>query len=216
VRNGDGGDVRVLVADDQSATRAGVRLALDRTGFAVCAEAEDAEGAIAAAVRERPQICLIGAHMPGSGIAATAAITTKVPETAVIVLANAPREDEFLAALRSGALGYLVKDTNPERLPHVLGGVLRGEAAIPRTLVARLVDEFRGDASRVAAADHRSVGLTTRERDVLDLLLGGGRTKDIANRLFISRETVRTHIAAIMRKFGVATRDELVELIRRR
>jgi DNA-binding NarL/FixJ family response regulator len=210
VRNGDEGDVRVLVADDQSATRAGVRLALERSGFSVCAEVADAQGAIDAAVRERPQICLIDSRVPGSGIAATAAITAKVPETSVIVLSGAPRHEEFLDALRSGALGYLVKDTNPERLPFVLSGVLKGEAAIPRTLVARLVDEFRA-TKRVQVRDQPGVGLTGRERDVLDLLLTGERTKEIGARLFISRETVRTHIASILRKFGASTRAELLE-----
>ncbi len=216
MRNGDGGEVRVLVADDQSATRAGVRLALERSGFSVCAEATDAQSAIDAALRERPQICLIDARVPGSGIAATAAITAKVPETSVIVLSGAPRHDEFLDALRSGAHGYLVKDTNPDRLPAVLAGVLRGEAAIPRTLVARLVDEFRRDPNRVGVVDHASVDLTGRERGVLELLLEGQRTKDIANRLFISRETVRTHIASILRKFDVSNREELFALLRRR
>jgi DNA-binding NarL/FixJ family response regulator len=216
MRNGDEGDVRVLVVDDQLATRAGVKLALERRGFSVCAEASDAEGAIAAAVRERPHICLIDARVPGSGIAATAAITSKVPETAVIVLSGEPQDAEFLDALRSGALGYLVKDTNPDRLPAVLDGVLRGEAAIPRALVARLVDEFRGGAKRVNVIDQRSVELTSRERGVLDLLLDDLRTKDIASRLFISRETVRTHIASILRKFGVSTREELFMLLRRR
>lgn len=209
--------LRVLVAGAHAADRKGIRLALEQAGFAVCAEVADADAAVAAAVGELPDVCLVDADLPGSGIAATTRITAKVPETAVVVLAGTPRDADLLDSLRAGAAGYLSKDTSPERLPNILRGVLRGEAALSRRLVARLIDEFRerGDRRRLTVAGGRSVELTGRESEVLDLLLEGLSTVEIARRLFISPGTVRTHVAAVLRKLSVPDRDTAIRLLAR-
>ena len=110
----------VLIADDHPATRAGVRLALERGGFVVCAEVPDGPSAIEAALRERPDVCLLDINMPGNGIEATKAIVRQLPETAVVMLTVSRSDADLFDALRAGASGYLLKDTDPARLPHAL------------------------------------------------------------------------------------------------
>jgi len=215
-RTQDAGIIRVLVADDHPPTRAGVRIALERRGLYVCAEAADAETAVAAAFREHPDVCLLDLRIPGGGIAATAAITAKLPDTAVVVLADEPGDGDLFDALRAGAAGFLLKDTNPSRLADVLRGVLRGEAALPRRLVSRLMEEFRERGSRqsLEIPGGRAVELTGREWEVLELMRRGLATQEIAQRLFISPGTVRTHVAAILRKLRVPDREAALRLLR--
>jgi DNA-binding NarL/FixJ family response regulator len=205
---------RVLIADDQPTMRASVRRVLERDGFTVCGEASDAEAAVEVALRERPDICLMSVLMPGSGIRATRRIATALPETAVVVLTASERRDHLVDAIRAGAVGYLLKGMDPKQLPSVLRGVLAGEAAIPRTLVARLVGEMQAHGRRrVIAGERGSVDLTGREWEVLELLCEGLGTGEIAERLFVSPVTVRRHISAIRRKLGVDNREAAIALV---
>jgi DNA-binding NarL/FixJ family response regulator len=207
---------RVLVGDSHAPTRAGLRLALERGGLSVCAEVDEADAAVEAAERERPQICLLDVRMFGGGIAAAARITAKLPEAAVVMLAAAEDELELFDALRAGASGYLLKDTDPDRVPAILCGVLRGEAALSRRLAARVIAEFRARGQRhLAIADAAGVTLTGREGEVLDLMLQGLETGDIAQRLYIAPGTVRTHVAAVLRKLHVSDREAALRLLRR-
>jgi DNA-binding NarL/FixJ family response regulator len=206
--------IRVLIADDHPATRAGVRAALESSGFTVCAEVADGPAAVEAAVREQPDICLLDIHMPGSGITAAAEISAQVPETAIIMLTVSQADEDLFAALRAGASGYLLKDTNPTRLPHALEGVLRGESALPRVLVSRLIEEFRGREHRrtIPLLTHKNAKLTSREWEVLELLREGLSTAEIADRLYVTRVTVRSHVAAILRKLDVSDRVAALKL----
>src|SRR5206468_11204872 len=195
---------RVLLADD-APTRAGLRIVLEDNGFRVCAEAEIAAEAVESALRHRPHLSLLAVELPGGGIGAAAEISKRLPETAIVVLTASDNDDDLLDAVRAGAIGYLCKDIDPARVPRALRAVLRGEAAISRTLVTRLLDEIRRDERhrRVSLADERGVTLTRREWEVLDLVRDGLTTGEIAERLFVTPETVRTHIAAARRKPGV-------------
>ena len=207
---------RILLADDHAPTREDIRRTLESDGrFEVCAVAADAAEAVDAAARERPDLCVLDIRMPGSGIAAAWEITARLPTTKVVMLTVSRDDDDLLAALRAGASGYLLKDTDPNRLPHALEDVLAGEAAIPRTLVAKLVREFRdrGPRRRAVLAGEP---LTSREWEVLELLRDALSTAEIAERLVLTQATVRSHVAAILRKLRVPDRAALVKLFERR
>ena len=206
---------RVLIADDHPPTRAGVRAALERDGFVVCAEVSTAQEAVAEALRTVPEICLLDIHMPGSGIAAAATIAEALPRTDVVMLTVSDGDDDLFDALQAGAAGYLLKDTNPARLGPALRGLLNGEALLPRPLVAKLIAEFRDQSARrrLPIFGTRGAQLTRREWQVLEFLRDGLTTREIAARLFVSRSTVRTHIAAILRKMDAPTREAALELL---
>ncbi len=209
------GQLRVLVADDHAPTRAGVRLALEGQGFVICAEASDATGAITAAEDERPDICLLDIRMPGSGIAAAAEISSRLPDSVIVMLTVSRDDSDLYDALRAGAAGYLLKDIDPGRLPHALRGVAAGETALPRELVGKLVGEFDARARRrgILRGRKRPAELTEREWDVLDLLHAGYATGEIAERLGIAPVTVRRHVSQIMRKLRVTNRKDALRLL---
>ena len=208
---------RGLIADDHPPTRAGVKAALENDGFVVCAQAADARAAIEAARSERPDVCLLDIHMPGDGIHAAETISRELPDAAVVMLTVSRTDSDLFNALRAGASGYLLKDIDPVRLPLALRGVLEGEAALPRRLVALLIEEFRERKRRrrIPLVGRRGVELTDREWEVLELMKQGLTTEEIAGRLFISPVTVRTHVSAILKKLHVTTREAALELLER-
>jgi DNA-binding NarL/FixJ family response regulator len=207
--------MRVVIADDHPMTRVGVRIALERDGFEICAEADDAATAVEAAQRERPDICLLDIQMPGSGIHAAEEIARKVPDAAIVMLTVSRSDRDLFDALRVGASGYLLKDTDPERLPLALRGVLDGEAALPRHLVSLVIEEFRERGRRRPLLKKRGVVLTDREWEVLELMSQGLTTFEIADRLFIEPVTVRAHVSAILKKLQVSSRKAALELLAR-
>jgi DNA-binding NarL/FixJ family response regulator len=204
----------VVVADDHPPTRLGVRMALMRGGFDVVGEAADCDGAVGAVLRERPDVCLLDVNMPGGGIAAASQVADMAPSTSVVMLTVSNSTDDVLAALRAGAVGYLPKDTSPDRLPAALCGVLKGEAALPRALVGVVLHRFRDYTA--AVADPVRVGeveLTARESEILRMLRQGLRTAEIGDILSLSPVTVRRHISAGVAKLGVADRDAAIRAI---
>ena len=211
----DAPPLRAIVADDHAPTRAGVAMALESDGFTVLAQVDNAPAAVAAAKEHRPDVALLDIHMPGNGISAAAAISSALPDTAIVMLTVSRADADLFDALKAGARGYLLKDIDPSRLAPALRGVLEGEAAIPRTLAARLMEEFRRRESRgrVPLLGKRRVELSEREYETLDLLRQGLTTAEIAARLFVTPATVRSHVSAILRKLQVGTRDEAVALL---
>jgi two-component system nitrate/nitrite response regulator NarL len=204
--------LRVLIADGSPSERFGVRRALEDAGCVVCAEAADAPEAVEAAASERPDLCLLDMELPGGGIPTAAAILGNGAETAVVMFARSSSERDLFAALEVGACGYLTKSTDPERLAIALKRVSEGEAPLTRTLVARLIEEFQ-ERHRRRRTLHN---LTERETEVLELLVQGLETAEIAARLFVARVTVRTHIASILKKLGVPDREAAVRVVGRR
>lgn len=210
------GHHRVLIADDHPPTRANLRELLDREpDFTVCAEAPDAPGAVAAAVREAPDLCILDIRMPGGGIAAAWEITARLPQTRVVMFTVSRDDDDLFAALRSGAGGYLLKDADPNTVAEQLRTVMAGDVAIPSGLVTRLVAEFRDRSPRrrLIVARPELPPLTSREWEVLELLRQGATTGQIAERLSVSNATVRSHAAAILRKLRVPDRASAIRLL---
>jgi DNA-binding NarL/FixJ family response regulator len=207
--------VRVVIADDHPAARAGVREALEADGgFEIVAEAADAPAATTVSLAERPDLCMLDIRMPGNGIRAAQEIVSALPATAAVMLTVSRDDQDLFAALRAGAAGYLLKDTDPVRLPHALRGVLAGEAALPRALVARVLDQFRSQGQRrLRLAGRRRAELTGREWQILDLLHEGRTTKEMAESLFVSPVTVRRHVSAILRKLQAVDRQAAVRLM---
>jgi two-component system, NarL family, nitrate/nitrite response regulator NarL len=207
-----------LIADDDVSTRVGVRLALEDGGFVVSAEEDTGPGAVAAALRDPPDVCLVEVNVPGGGIEAVAAIRARLAETQVVMLCAASNDDDVFDALQAGASGYLLKGMNPARLGPTLVGVLRGEAALPRELTARLIREFRARARRgeTGLVRRGKNELTSREWDVLDCLCDGLSSRQIAERLFISQTTVRRHVGSILVKLEVPDRQAAIDLVAQR
>jgi two-component system nitrate/nitrite response regulator NarL len=206
---------RVLVADDHAPTREDVRGAVEADPrFTVVALAGDAADAVQAALRERPDVALLDMRMPGGGAAAAWEITARLPGTRAVMLTVSRSDEDLFAALRAGASGYLLKDMAFEELGDELADVLEGRVALPPELVLRLVEEFRDSAPRRRALLGQSGGaqLTSREWQVLDFLRQGLTTSEIARRLFVSPATVRSHVAAVLRKLRVPDRESAIRL----
>ena len=203
----------MLIAAERLPTRVGLRLALEPE--ARCTEVADAQSAVDAAVRDHPDVCLLGLDLDGQGLRVVNEIASRVPSAAVILLTSRLDEEEFMAAVRAGASGYLTQSLDPARLPHVVRGALRGEPAVPRKFVSRLLDELRTREHRrtLVLADKGRVSLTTREWEVVELLLRSASTSEIATELGVAPVTVRRHVGSVERKLGVATRAEVVALL---
>ena len=212
--NDPDGPVKVVVADDHAPTRAGVRISLEHDGFDVVAEASTARAAVQAAQEHRPHVCLLDVHMPGSGIAAAEQINREVPDTAVVMLTYSRESEDLFDALRAGARGFLIKDMDPDRLGPALRGVLSGEAALPRSLVSKVLDEFRGRSGRkVFMRERRPADLTSREWEIMELLRQGLSTEDVAGRLFVSPGTIRVHVSSVLKKLQVKSRSEAFKVL---
>jgi DNA-binding NarL/FixJ family response regulator len=211
--------VRLLIADDHKPTRDEVCRALDGDErFDICAVTADAAQAVRAAVRQRPDVCLLDVRMPGSGVAAAWEIAARLPGTKIVMLTVSDDDTDLFAALRAGAHGYLLKTMNLARLADALVGVCSGEAAIQRALVARVLDRFRGREPRwrqVIGSRPPGTRLTSREWEILELLAERKSTAEIAEQLTLSASAVRVHTCSIVHKLEVPDRAAVVELFRR-
>lgn len=203
---------RVIVADDDPLARRMIRSALQDAGFVVVAEARNGREAVELTQYYSPDAVLMDVVMPElDGISATRRILDERPNQLVILLTGAD-EEIGLAGLQAGASGYLNKDVDIEALPRALKGAAAGEAAISRTMGTLLIQQLRRAPARPTTNGLRPVRstLTAREWEVLDLLCDGHSTDQMANELFLSTETVRSHVKSIYRKLGVNSRDQAV------
>jgi DNA-binding NarL/FixJ family response regulator len=174
------------------------------------------DGAVEAALEHRPDVALVGADLPGGGIDAARAIGERVPATKVVVLSPRPHEEELLAAVLAGAVGYLSKAISLERLPRALDGVIRGELALPRRHTRYLLDALRGrEIERSLVTAHANAALTDREWQILRLLGDSASTVQMAQRLGISEVTVRRHVSSVLGKLGVTDRAGAASVLRR-
>ncbi len=206
--------ITVLLADADQFVRAGTRVLLEESGFDVCAEAADADEAIAKAAARRPDVCLLDQDLPGSCLDATREISGRLPNTAIVILGSAIDRDGVLDALRAGAQGYLLESSDGSALPQALRSAAAGEAVISRRLVTTILGALDEDEdSHATLADGRDVQLTARELDVARLLPRGMQTAEMAAELGIADATVRRHVSSLMRKLGASDRAVAVALL---
>ena len=206
--------IRVMIADSETAFRAGVRAALEAGGFAVVAEAGDAATTVAHAVGTQPDICLLDIAMPGNGLNAVSAISRQSPRTTIVVLTLSSESGDLLASLERGASGYLLKGIGPDELAKSLRATRLGEPALSRAMVPALIRQVRGRPQRRISMPDGPVELTIREWDVAELLRDGLNTVEISQRLGVSPVTVRRHAASLMRKLGAGDRKAVVRVLK--
>jgi DNA-binding NarL/FixJ family response regulator len=203
---------RVLIVDDHPLTRDALAALLVQQGFDVVGEAEDGESAIVAAASLAPDIVLLDLTMPGmDGLTALPMIREAAPDSEVVVLTASDAEENLLAAIRSGASGYLLKTEPPEQIAAFLRGVARGEAALSGGVARRLLDRVRDGGRLSGVPEEITRVLSAREVEVLLLLDEHLGTDEIAQRLFISEHTVRSHVKSLLKKLGVSSRRQALE-----
>jgi DNA-binding NarL/FixJ family response regulator len=205
--------IRILLADDQPLIRSGIRALLEaEDDLEVVAEAADGQQAVALAVEHRPDIALVDIQMPVlDGLEATRRIVAdaRLEHVRVVILTNFGLDDYIFAALRAGASGFLLKDTEPAGLLQALRVVMRGDALLSPAITRRLISEFVArPPDAVAAAGMEA--LTNREREVAALVAHGLSNDEIAAAMVLSPATAKTHVSRAMIKLGARDRAQLV------
>jgi DNA-binding NarL/FixJ family response regulator len=205
--------IRVVLADDQALVRGGFRALLDaQPDVEVVAEAADGEEAVRLAVEHRPDVVLMDIRMPGlDGLAATHRIVAdeRLADVKVVVLTTFDLDEYVFEAIRAGANGFLVKDTEPDELLRAVRAVVAGDALLSPRVTRRLIEEFANRAKDPGTSPDLGL-LTEREREVV-ALVGTGLTNDeIAAELVMSGATAKTHVSRAMVKLGARDRAQLV------
>jgi DNA-binding NarL/FixJ family response regulator len=194
--------IRILIADDHALVRAGIRaLAETLSGVEVVAEAADGREALALMKSRKPDVAVMDISMPGlNGIDATAHATRDCPQVRVLILSAHPNEDFIVQALRAGAVGYLLKGSTLAEFEVALRAVARGETYLSPAVSSLVISDFLRHAGPKAA---RTQLLTTRQREILQLIAEGRTTKEIARLLHLSAKTVETHRMQLMQRLNI-------------
>jgi two-component system response regulator NreC len=203
--------VRILLADDHNVLRAGLKVLLERQdGFQVVAEARDGRETIELAQKYTPDIILLDIAMPNlSGIEAARQITARHPEIGIIVLSMHADESYLLRALKAGAKGYLLKDSEETDLIHAIRAVCDGKAFFSPAISKLMMDDYMRQLAQQGGEDSYEL-LTNREREVLQMLAEGKTNKDVATALFLSPHTVESHRKAILQKLNLHSLAEMM------
>lgn len=203
--------IRVLLADDHPLFRDGVAALLRTRGFDVVGEAGDGVEALEMARQLHPDMILMDIQMPRlDGLMATRLITTETPETHVIMLTVSEEDENLFEAIKSGAQGYLLKNTDTQTFFELLNGVSRGEAPMSRQLAGKILREFARKITGDKQPEERNGELSDREKDVLRLVAEGMTNRDIGGRLNLSENTIKYHLKNIMQKLHLKNRAQAV------
>ena len=197
--------IRVLIADDHAVVRQGLRTYLElQDDVEVVGEAADGAAAVDAAERHAPDVVLLDLAMPRlDGVAALKVLRERVPDARVLVLTSFGEDDRLFAALRSGAAGFLLKDTEPAELIRAIRTAHAGQAPLSPAVATRVVEEL-ASGGRPRALDV----LTPRELDVLRLIARGRSNKRIALELGVAEKTVKTHVGHVLAKLDLTDRTQ--------
>jgi DNA-binding NarL/FixJ family response regulator len=208
--------IRVLIADAQPVVRAGFRAMLNgEMGMGVAGAAADAEETVALASELRPDVVIVDLDLPGPGGLEVARRIHDDPGCAgvnVMMLAANDSDEDLFAALRAGALGFVLKSTEPAELAEAVRVVAGGEALLSPSATRRLISEFVSQPQPQVPRPEQLDDLTVREREVMALVAGGLRNDEIAERFVISPATVKTHVSRALRKLDVRDRSQLVAI----
>lgn len=202
--------IRVLVVDDDHLMRAGLRMIIEQSvDLTVVGEAEDGRQAVSLAGRERPHVVLMDVRMPVlDGIDATREITTLTDPPRVLILTTFELDEYVFKALQAGASGFLLKRTPPEQLVDGIRTIAAGEALLSPSVTRRLIAEFAARPER--EVNPRVSDLTDREREVLGAMAQGLTNEELAETLFISENTVKSHVRSVLTKLGARDRVNAV------
>jgi DNA-binding NarL/FixJ family response regulator len=205
--------IRVVLADDQVLVRAGFRALLDaQDDVEVVGEAGDGDEAVRLTARLRPDVVLMDVRMPGrDGLAATRVIAAddRLGDVRIVILTTFELDEYVFEAIRAGASGFLVKDTEPVELLRAVRAVAAGDALLSPGVTRRLIAEFASRAKEPVATPKLD-RLTDREREVMALVAAGLTNDEIAERLFMSPATSKTHVSRAMGKLGARDRAQMV------
>jgi DNA-binding NarL/FixJ family response regulator len=205
----------VVLADDEAMVRAGFRMILEsEPDIEVVGEAASGEEAAAAASRLRPDVVLMDIQMPGGdGLEATRRIIdTPRLRTRVVILTTFERDDYVYGALQAGASGFLLKNASPEELVHAVRVVAAGDALLAPSVTRRIIEQFAARALSPSRPAPELESLTQREHEVLLMLAGGKSNAELAEALFVTEGTIKTHVSSVLMKLGLRDRVQAVIL----
>ena len=203
--------MRVLLADDHALFRAGIASLLKAWGMETVGQASDGLEALEQARALRPDLILMDIGMsPCNGLEATRLIKAELPETKIVIVTVSDDDDDLFEAIKSGAEGYLLKDMSEEELGRTLTAIATGEPALSPGLAAKILDEFARVARDGGPKEVECDGLTSREREVLELVVTGATNREIAAALYISENTVNFHMKHILAKLHLKNRAQAV------
>jgi DNA-binding NarL/FixJ family response regulator len=205
--------IRVLIADDQAMVRSGLAMVLGADdAIEVVGEARDGAEVVRLAHTLRPDVTLMDIRMPGQdGIEATRQLTSApTPPTVVVMLTTFGAEDHVVEALRAGAVGFVLKDSDPETLLDAVRAAATGAGLLDPAVTRQLLDRFARSPADPAPVPEAVTTLTEREREILDGLVTGATNVELAADLHIEPSTVKTHVANVLRKLGLRDRVEVV------
>ncbi len=204
--------IRLMLVDDHPLLSQGLKRLLSlETDFLVVGEIQNGSEVLEQAGILRPNVILMDLNLPGkNGIELTAELKAALPEINVLALTVDANQEHVFEIIKAGALGYLLKDTDPETLFAAIRVVAQGEAYIQPGLLAKILNEFRQLLNSDRPIIHpEQFGLTQREHEIINCIASGHSNKEIAEQLFISEKTVKNHVSSILRKMGLEDRTQV-------